>query len=342
MPPGDVLAIETLDVLDPDLVHSPINGFGSMTSADHRPVTWQSIETLIQPDRFELNETIETATVLGSLPKITLRDLSIHRMANFAEPPMVDVFLLFDDTGSFASAGPVVREAFPDIIDALEAQLSGASLAFGVGRFEEYGNFAGEFDTGRPFILNQPIVDATATDFMIAIDAALNRTAPGSGGDLPNSRLDTLQAAVLNVKLQHLRRWAIGRQRNATRYRDEFARLGLDKQLGIPQVAAGCDSVWNQYTIRIPDGRRDELQQFLAARKIGSAIYYPVPLHLQECFAELGYQSGSLPATEQAAAEVLSLPIYAELTMSGQDRTIRAIAEFLGIEYAADDAQRAA
>ncbi len=157
-----------------------------------------------------------------------------------------------------------------------------------------------------------------------------------------NSRLDTLQAAVLNVKLPHLQRWAIGRQRNATRYRDEFARLGLDHELGIPQVAAGCDSVWNQYTIRIPDGRRDELQQYLAARKIGSAIYYPVPLHLQECFAELGYQPGSLPATEQAAAEVLSVPIYAELTVSGQDRTIQAIAEFLGIEYAADDAQRAA
>ncbi len=157
-----------------------------------------------------------------------------------------------------------------------------------------------------------------------------------------NSRLDTLQAAVLNVKLQHLQRWAIGRQRNAARYRDEFARLGLDQQLGIPQVAAGCDSVWNQYTIRIPNGRRDELQQFLAAKKIVSAIYYPVPLHLQECFDELGYGLGSLPATEQAAAEVLSLPIYAELTMSGQDRTIQAIAEFLGIEYAADDAQRAA
>ena len=157
-----------------------------------------------------------------------------------------------------------------------------------------------------------------------------------------NSRLDTLQAAVLNIKLQHLGQWAEDRQCNADRYRAEFVRLGLDRELGLPQVAAGCDSVWNQYTIRVPDGRRDELQQFLAARKIGSAIYYPVPLHLQECFADLGYQPGSLPATEQAAAEVLSLPIYAELTMSGQDRTIQAIAEFLGIKYAADDAQRAA
>jgi len=157
-----------------------------------------------------------------------------------------------------------------------------------------------------------------------------------------NSRLDTLQAAVLNVKLRHLAEWAEGRQRNASRYRDEFERLDLDKVLGLPQMAPGCNSVWNQYTIRVPDGRRDELQQCLTERKIGSAIYYPVPLHLQECFSKLGYSEGDLPATEKAAAEVLSLPIYAELTSSGQDRTIQAIAEFLGVEYVAEDAQRAA
>jgi dTDP-4-amino-4,6-dideoxygalactose transaminase len=157
-----------------------------------------------------------------------------------------------------------------------------------------------------------------------------------------NSRLDTIQAAVLNIKLKHLGQWAEGRQRNAVRYDEEFSRLGIDRQLGLPQVASGCNSVWNQFTIRVPEGRRDALQQHLAERKIGSAIYYPVPLHLQECFTELGYPTGSLPATEQAAAEVLSLPIYAELTSSGQDRTIRAIAEFLGVEYVADDAQRAA
>ena len=157
-----------------------------------------------------------------------------------------------------------------------------------------------------------------------------------------NSRLDTLQAAVLNIKIQHLGRWAEGRQRNAERYRTESARLGLDRELGLPRVAPGCDSVWNQFTIRVPNGRRDELQQFLSARNIGSAIYYPVPLHLQKCFAELGYSAGSLPVTERAAAEVLSLPICAELTMRGQDRTIQALAEFLGLEYVSEEAHRAA
>ncbi len=157
-----------------------------------------------------------------------------------------------------------------------------------------------------------------------------------------NSRLDTLQAAVLNVKLRHLGWWTIGREKNATRYRDEFLRLGLDRHLGLPQVAQGCQSVWNQYTIRVPGGRRDALAAQLAANKIGAAVYYPVPLHMQECFAELGYQTGSLPATEQAAAEVLSLPIYAELTMREQDRVIASLAEFCGIRYSAADVPRAA
>jgi dTDP-4-amino-4,6-dideoxygalactose transaminase len=157
-----------------------------------------------------------------------------------------------------------------------------------------------------------------------------------------NSRLDALQAAVLNVKLRHLGWWAIGREKNATRYRDEFLRLGLHQHLGLPQVAQGCQSVWNQYTIRVPGGKRDALAAHLAANKIGSAVYYPVPLHLQECFAELGCQPGSLPATEQAAAEVLSLPVYAELTMREQDRVIQSLAEFCGIRYTAADVPRAA
>lgn len=148
-----------------------------------------------------------------------------------------------------------------------------------------------------------------------------------------NSRLDTIQAAVLKTKLNHLDGWAAGRQQNAIRYAEEFARLGVDKQLGVPQVADGCVSIWNQYTVRIPNGQRDRFQQHLADRKIGAAIYYPIPLHLQECFAELGYQPGSLPVTEQAAKEVLSLPIFAELTRDEHDSVISAIAEFYGVEY---------
>jgi len=157
-----------------------------------------------------------------------------------------------------------------------------------------------------------------------------------------NSRLDTIQAAVLNVKLPHLESWAEGRREHAAHYGAAFARWGLDQQLELPAVAAGCESVWNQYTVRVREGRRDALQQHLAERQIGSAIYYPIPLHLQECFADLGYQSGSLPVTELAAEEVLSLPVFAELTRQEQQRVVGALAEFYGVEYRADSADRAA
>lgn len=144
------------------------------------------------------------------------------------------------------------------------------------------------------------------------------------------SRLDAIQAAVLNVKLAHLDDWAAGREQNARRYAAQFARLGVDRHLGLPQVADGCAMVWNQFTIRVPGDRRDALQQYLSDRKMGSAIYYPIPLHLQKCFAALGCQPGSLPHSERAATEVLSLPIYPEMTRDEQDRVIGAIAEFCG------------
>ena len=99
-----------------------------------------------------------------------------------------------------------------------------------------------------------------------------------------NSRLDTLQAAVLNVKINHLDSWAVGRQQNAARYANEFARLGLGEQMGVPVVAESCNSVWNQYTVRLPADRRDAFQKHLEERQIGAAIYYPIPLHQQECF----------------------------------------------------------
>jgi dTDP-4-amino-4,6-dideoxygalactose transaminase len=143
-----------------------------------------------------------------------------------------------------------------------------------------------------------------------------------------NSRLDTLQAAVLSVKLPQLDNWAAARKRHAERYQTEFTQRGLNAEIVVPTVAKSCSHVWNQYTVQVKNGRRDPLQKHLADRKIGSAIYYPVPLHLQECFAALGYEEGSLPVTEQACREVLSLPVYPELTTAEQGAVIEAVAEF--------------
>ena len=143
-----------------------------------------------------------------------------------------------------------------------------------------------------------------------------------------NSRLDSLQAAVLNVKLPHLEYWTGARQANARRYGELFVACRLDRILGLPLVAPHCRHVWNQYVVRVPDGKRDALRTHLAERKIGSEIYYPVPLHLQECFRELGYGPGSLPESERAARETLALPIFPELSAAEQQIVVQEIAAF--------------
>ena len=127
-----------------------------------------------------------------------------------------------------------------------------------------------------------------------------------------NFRIDELQAAVLNVKLKHLDAWTAGRQRNAAFYNGAFARAQLGAAVQTPQASPGVRHIYNQYVIRARG--RDRLRQQLAAAGVGTEIYYPVPLHLQQCFAYLGHKSGDFPLSEQAAAETLALPIYPELT----------------------------
>jgi dTDP-4-amino-4,6-dideoxygalactose transaminase len=140
-----------------------------------------------------------------------------------------------------------------------------------------------------------------------------------------NSRLDTLQAAVLLAKLPFLERWSGSRRAHAAFY---DAALADVPEVRTPFVEPENESIFNQYTIRAE--RRDALQASLASRKIGSKIYYPVPLHRQPCFAYLGYDEGSFPESERAAREVLSLPIYPELIESQLEETAQAIREFYG------------
>jgi dTDP-4-amino-4,6-dideoxygalactose transaminase len=126
-----------------------------------------------------------------------------------------------------------------------------------------------------------------------------------------NFRLDEIQAAVLNVKLPHLDSWSEGRQRNAAFYDAALRKAGLGKAVELPVAQPGVRHIYNQYIVRARD--RDKLRQHLMASGVGTEIYYPVPLHLQQCFAYLGYKAGDLPETERAAQETLALPIYPEL-----------------------------
>ena len=143
-----------------------------------------------------------------------------------------------------------------------------------------------------------------------------------------NSRLDSFQAAILNVKFAHLDRWTERRQANARRYTELFTAAGLEGVVGLPRCDPRHRHVWNQYVLRVPDGRRDALRRHLADARIGSEIYYPLGLHQQECFAYLGYRPGDLPETDRAAAEVLALPIFPELTAEEQEVVVGRIASF--------------
>jgi dTDP-4-amino-4,6-dideoxygalactose transaminase len=141
-----------------------------------------------------------------------------------------------------------------------------------------------------------------------------------------NFRIDEIQAAVLNVKLPHLDAWSTARQRNAKFYDAAFARADLGKAVETPRATPGVRHIYNQYVIRARD--RDLLRQHLMAAGVGTEIYYPVPLHLQQCFAYLKHREGDFPNSERAAHDTVALPIYPELTEEQLQYVVSSIAEF--------------
>jgi dTDP-4-amino-4,6-dideoxygalactose transaminase len=140
-----------------------------------------------------------------------------------------------------------------------------------------------------------------------------------------NFRLDGIQGAVLNAKLRYLDDWNEKRRRNAALYDSLFA----NSPVGTPAIDNGNVSIYHQYTVTVPE--RDKLQQYLADNDIGSAVFYPKPLHLQDCFKELGYKEGDLPVTEKLCNEVLSLPVYPELAPEEIEFVAKTVLKFYGI-----------
>ena len=142
-----------------------------------------------------------------------------------------------------------------------------------------------------------------------------------------NSRLDALQAAVLRIKLRRLKRWTEERRENAARYRALFAETGLrPPQVTLPEERKGAYHIYNQFVIRVEN--RDALRDHLFQKGVGTEIYYPIPLHLQECYRDLGYKEGDFPESEQAARETLALPIFPELTAGQQRYVVKSIKDF--------------
>ena len=223
-----------------------------------------------------------------------------------------------------AEAGvPLVEDAAQSILSTWHGRCSGALGDIGCFSFYPTKNLGGAGDGG---FLTTTRDDLAATLRLLRVHGMEPRYYHDLIGI--NSRLDSIQAAILRVKLPHLDAWTTLRQENAARYGELFAAYELAGQVTAPTDEPRGRHVWNQYVIRIAGGRRDELRKHLAACHVGTEIYYPVPLHLQKCFAHLGWHKGDLPATEQAAEETLALPIFPELRADEQRTVVARIAEF--------------
>jgi dTDP-4-amino-4,6-dideoxygalactose transaminase len=217
---------------------------------------------------------------------------------------------------------PVIEDAAQAIGSTYRSRPLGAIGAFGCFSFFPSKNLGAFGDAGL----------LTTEDAALADRAKLLRT----HGMKPkyyhhlvgaNFRMDALQAAILRVKAPHLAAWTAGRRANAARYRRLFHDAGLDAAITLPGEPSDRSHIFNQFVIRTAD--RDGLKRHLDAQGIGNEIYYPVPFHLQPCFADLGYRQGAFPQAERAALESLAIPVYGELTAGQQETVVSAIGQFV-------------
>ena len=267
----------------------------------------------IDPATFNL----DPAAVLGAVTPRTRAVMPVHLFGQCAD--LGPLLALAEGRGL-----AVIEDAAQAIGAELDGRRAGSLGAVGCFSFFPSKNLGAMGDAG--------LVTATDPALFARLKRLRNHGAEPKyfhalvGG---NFRLDTLQAAVLEVKLPHLDGWTAGRQQNAARYLERLAPLEQRGLVTLPRPAAGRRHIWNQFTLRVP-GRRDAVKAHLDAAGIGTEIYYPRPLHLQECFAHLGYRPGSLPQAERASAEVLSIPIYPELTEAQVDEVVAALSAALG------------
>ncbi len=222
---------------------------------------------------------------------------------------------------------PVIEDACQSLGAAYEGRKAGALAEFGCFSFFPSKNL-GAFGDGGMVTTND---DQTAQTLRaLRMHGETSRYHHRFVGG--NFRLDAFQAAVLHVKLPHLDGWAEGRRKNAREIEAlylEFGGLPYEKGgLSFPSEASGCFHVFNQFVVRVGKGRRDALKERLTERQIGNAIYYPVPLHLQECFAYLGGKAGDFPESERAAGETLALPVFPELSAEQKRFLAFTLAEF--------------
>ena len=304
-----LLALMALDVKAGDEVVTPTFSFfataGAVARVGARPV-------LVDIDPATFN--IDPAQAAAAITPKTRAIIPVHLFGLCADlDPLMDVA---------SRAGiPVVEDAAQAIGASYRGRSAGGIGACGCFSFFPSKNLGAFGDAGL----------LTTNDDALAARARLLRTHGMQpkyyhhvvGG---NFRMDALQAAVLRVKAPHLAGWTHARRRNAERYRCLFKDAGLES-IVLPPEPEGYRHIFNQFVIRTPE--RDALKRHLDQQGIGNEIYYPVPFHLQPCFAHLGYRRGAFPAAERAADECLAIPIYGELTAEQQQTVVSSIAQFV-------------
>ena len=305
-----LLALMTLDVKAGDeVITTPFSFFataGCVVRVGARPVLVD-----IDPQTFN----VDPALVAAAINPRTRAIMPVHLFGASAD---MDEIMAAADRAGIA----VIEDAAQAIGATYRSRPVGGIGALGCFSFFPSKNLGAFGDAGL----------VTTNDDALAAKARLLRTHGMKpkyyhhlvGG---NFRMDALQAAVLRVKAPHLDGWTEGRRRNAARYRALFRDAGLEGAIAVPADPADRRHIYNQFVIRTPE--RDGLKRHLDEQGIGNEIYYPVPFHLQPCFADLGCRPGALPHAERAAVESLAIPIYGELTDAQQRAVVSTIAEFV-------------
>jgi dTDP-4-amino-4,6-dideoxygalactose transaminase len=304
-----IIALMALGVEPGDeVITSPFTFFataGSITRVGAVPVFVD-----IEPDTYNIDPAKIEAAITGKTRAV----MPVHIFGQCAD---------MDSINEIASRRglKVVEDAAQAIGSEYKGKRAGSLGDVGCFSFFPSKNLGGFGDGGM----------VTTSDSALADELALLRVHGAHSGYLHttvggNFRLDALQAAVLRIKLKYLDSWTEGRRRNADDYGRRFADAGVaGEEIGLP-TAVQDRHIYNQFVVRAKD--RDALKAHLAERKIGNAVYYPLPLHLQECFARLGGKDGDFPVSEAAAREVLALPVYSELTSDQRACVVEGVRSF--------------
>jgi dTDP-4-amino-4,6-dideoxygalactose transaminase len=305
-----LLALMTLDIGPGDeVVTTPYSFFataGCVVRVGARPVLVD-----IDPVTFNIDPGLAAAAITPRTKAI----MPVHLFGLSADlDPIMDA--------ANRAGVPVIEDAAQAIGSTYKSRPLGGVGALGCFSFFPSKNLGAFGDAGL----------LTANDDRLAEKARLLRThgmKPKYHHHLvgANFRMDAIQAAVLRVKAPHLDGWTEGRRRNAARYRTLFREAGLDGAIGLPVEPPDRRHIFNQFVIRTPE--RDGLKRHLDEQGIGNEIYYPIPFHLQPCFANLGHRRGDFPHSERAANDSLAIPIYGELTEAQQRTVVSTIAQFV-------------